>query len=48
MAAGTRGGPGFSATGGRIAVTRSGSAVFLAHAGGEFTTAEIDDGARPV
>ncbi len=48
VAASTRGGPGFSATGERIAVTRSGSTVFLAYAGGEFTTAEIDDGARAV
>ncbi len=48
VAASTRGGPGFSAAGDRIAVTRTGSAVFLACASGEFTTAEIDDGARAV
>jgi hypothetical protein len=29
-------------------VTRAGSAVFLAHAGGEYYTAEIDDGAQAV
>lgn len=38
--------PGYSSHGVRVAVTRVGSAVFLAHAGGEYNTAEIDDGAQ--
>ena len=40
--------PQYSSHGARIAVTRVGSAVFLAHAGGEYGTAEIDDGAQAV
>jgi hypothetical protein len=40
--------PEYASHGARIAVTRAGSAVFLAHAGGEYYTAEIDDGAQAV
>ncbi len=40
--------PEYASHGARVAVTRVGSAVFLAHAGGEYYTAEIDDGARAV
>jgi hypothetical protein len=35
-----------SPTGDRIAVVRAGSTVFLAYQGGEYGTADIDDGAR--
>lgn len=38
--------PEYASHGARIAVTRVGSAVFLAHAGGEYYNAEIDDGAQ--
>jgi hypothetical protein len=48
MAASTFGGPQYASHGARIAVTRVGSAVFLAHAGGEYYTAELDDGAQAV
>jgi hypothetical protein len=44
VAASTVGGPGFSPSGARIAVTRSGSTVFLAYLGGESSTAELDGG----
>jgi hypothetical protein len=40
--------PEYASHGARVAVTRVGSAVFLAHAGGEYYTAEIDDGAQAV
>jgi hypothetical protein len=40
--------PEYASHGARVAMTRVGSAVFLAHAGGEYYTAEIDDGARAV
>jgi hypothetical protein len=40
--------PGYSSHGVRVAVTRVGNAVFLAHSGGEYGTAEIDDGAQAV
>ena len=46
LAASTIGGPGYSGTGARIAVTRTGNAVFLAYATGEYNVAAIDDGAR--
>lgn len=46
LAATTIGGPGFAATGQRIAVTRAGAQVFLAAGEGEFYTAEIDEAAR--
>jgi hypothetical protein len=39
-------GPGASPAGDRIAVTRIGTAVFLAYGGGEFQSAEIDGGAE--
>ena len=45
VAASTQGGPEYAGHGARIAVTRAGSAVFLACAGGEFYTAELDGGA---
>jgi hypothetical protein len=48
LAASTFGGPGYASHGARIAVTRAGSAVFLAYAGGEYYTAELDDGAQAV
>ena len=48
VAASTVGGPGFSPTGDRIAVTRVGSAVFLAYASGEYSTAALDGGAGSV
>lgn len=40
--------PEYASHGARIAVTRAGSAVFLAQATGEYYTAEIDDGAQAV
>jgi hypothetical protein len=40
--------PEYASHGARIAVTRAGSAVFLAEATGEYYTAEIDDGAQAV
>jgi hypothetical protein len=46
VAASTTGGADSSPTGERIAVTRVGSAVFLAYLSGEFATAELDDGTR--
>jgi len=48
LAASTFVAPEYASHGARIAVTRVGSAVFLAHAGGEYYTAEIDDGAQAV
>jgi hypothetical protein len=48
LAASTFVGPEYASHGARIAVTRAGSAVFLAHAAGEYYTAEIDDGAQAV
>jgi hypothetical protein len=48
LAASTEGGSGFSPAGDRIAVARTGSAVFLAYGGGEFSTAEIDDASTEV
>jgi hypothetical protein len=48
LAASTEGGPGISPAGDRIAVARTGSAVFLAYGGGEFATAEIDDASTAV
>jgi hypothetical protein len=48
LAASTFVAPEYASHGARIAVTRAGSAVFLAHAGGEYYTAEIDDGAQAV
>jgi hypothetical protein len=45
LAASTVGGPGFSPTGDRVAVTRVGSAVFLAFGSGEYSTAALDGGA---
>lgn len=48
LAASTFVAPEYASHGARIAVTRAGSSVFLAHAGGEYYTAEIDDGARAV
>jgi hypothetical protein len=44
VAASTIGSPPSSPVGDRIAVTRVGSAVFLAYEGGEFSTAELDGG----
>jgi hypothetical protein len=41
-------GPQYASHGDRIAVTRAGSAVFLAFAGGEYYTAELDGGAQAV
>ncbi|WP_173132491.1 hypothetical protein [Kibdelosporangium persicum] len=46
VAAGTVGGPAFSPSGTRIAVTRVGSLVFLAYDEGEYSSAQIDGGAR--
>jgi hypothetical protein len=46
LAASTFVGPQYSSHGARIAVTRAGSAVFLAYAGGEYSTAELDGGAQ--
>jgi hypothetical protein len=40
--------PEYASHGARVAVTRVGNAVFLAHAGGEYYTVEIDDGAQAV
>jgi hypothetical protein len=48
LAASTFVGPQYSSHGARIAVTRAGSAVFLAYAGGEYSTAELDGGAQAV
>jgi hypothetical protein len=48
LAASTFSGPGYASHGARIAVTRVGNAVFLAHAGGEYSTAAMDDGAQAV
>jgi hypothetical protein len=48
LAASTFSGPEYASHGARIAVTRAGSAVFLAHAGGEYSTAELDDGAQAI
>jgi uncharacterized membrane protein YeiB len=48
VAASTIGGPGYSPTGDRIAVTRRGSAVFLAFNRGEYATARLDGGTRAV
>jgi hypothetical protein len=41
-------GPQYASHGDRIAVTRAGSVVFLAFAGGEYYTAELDGGAQAV
>ena len=38
--------PEYAGHGARVAVTRTGSAVFLAYATGEYYTAQIDDGAQ--
>jgi hypothetical protein len=46
VAASTIGGPDYSLSGNRIAVTRVGSLVFLAYDEGEYGSAEIDEGAR--
>lgn len=46
VAASTIGGPEYSLSGNRIAVTRKGSLVFLAYEEGEYGTAKIDEGAR--
>jgi hypothetical protein len=46
VAASNIGGPNYSLSGNRIAVTRTGSLVFLAYDEGEYGTAEIDEGAR--
>lgn len=46
LAASTTGGPTFAPWGERLAVTRVGSMVFLAYDQGEYTTADVDDGAR--
>jgi hypothetical protein len=48
LAASTFVAPEYASDGARIAVTRAGSAVFLAYASGEYYTAEIDDGAQAV
>jgi hypothetical protein len=48
LAASTFVAPEYASHRARIAVTLTGSAVFLAHAGGEYYTAEIDDGAQAV
>jgi hypothetical protein len=48
LAASTFVGPQYSSHGARIAVTRAGSAVFLAYAGSEYSTAELDGGAQAV
>jgi hypothetical protein len=48
LAASTVVAPEYASDGARVAVTRTGSAVFLAYATGEYYTAEIDDGARAV
>lgn len=48
LAASTFVAPEYASNGDRIAVTRAGNAVFLAHATGEYYTAEIDDGAQAV
>jgi hypothetical protein len=48
LAASTFVAPEYASNGARIAVTRAGNAVFLAHATGEYYTAEIDDGAQAV
>lgn len=48
VAASAHGGPEYASHGARIAVTRAGSAVFLAYAGGEYYTAELDGGADAV
>jgi hypothetical protein len=48
LAASTFAGPQYASHGARIAVTRVGSAVFLAFAGGEYYTAELDGGAQAV
>jgi hypothetical protein len=48
LAASTVVAPEYASDGARVAVTRVGSAVFLAHATGEYYTAEIDDGAQAV
>jgi hypothetical protein len=48
LAASTFVAPEYASNGARIAVTRAGNSVFLAHATGEYYTAEIDDGAQAV
>jgi hypothetical protein len=48
LAASTFVAPEYASNGARVAVTRAGNAVFLAHATGEYYTAEIDDGAQAV
>jgi hypothetical protein len=48
LAASTFVAPEYASHGARIAVTRAGSAVFLAYASGEYYVAEIDDGAQAV
>lgn len=48
VAASTRGGPGYAPEGERIAITRVGSAVFLAFDQGEYGAAELDGGVDQV
>ena len=48
VAAGTVAGPGYAPNGDRIAVTRVGSAVFLASVHGRYATTKLDDGVGEV